>query len=339
MKFWLYLKDKVYVLVLFIFMLFFISLLLLAYKLDIKVIIYIFLLLTLFVFTILIIDFLRKKSFYGNLISNISYLDKAYLVLETMEKPNFYEGELVFQALYEINKSMGENVKELVNQTEDFKEYVEMWIHEVKVPIASLVLMAHNHHDKFDKKILEQIRKIENYVEQVLYYVRQESAEKDYLIKENSLAKIISNVLLKNKNDLLENNIDLLVSDVNYKVCTDSKWLLFILNQIINNSIKYRRKKDAYIKIYAINNKETIELVVLDNGIGIESSDLPKVFDKTFTGKNGRMFSKSTGMGLYISKNLCSKLGHQINIESKYKEYTKVTIIFSKNEFYDVIKS
>ena len=292
-----------------------------------------------FVFFSLLFEYFKKQSFYTNLLSNIESLDRAYLVLETIEDPNFYDGELLYQVLYEINKSMNEMVKELENQLDDFKEYIEMWIHEVKVPISSLMLIAHNHKNQFDKKTMTQFKRIEDYVEQVLYYVRSENAEKDYLIREISLSKVISNVLLKNQNDLLENKIDLKVQDIDYKVYTDSKWLEFILNQIVNNSIKYQKKKvSSYIKITVQEESDYLILSIEDNGIGIPIEDLPKVFLKSFTGHNGRIMTKSTGMGLFIAKNLCQKLGHKIAIESIENEYTKVHIIFSKHHFYEVVK-
>ena len=258
--------------------------------------------------------------------------------METIEKPNFYDGELLYHALYEINKSMNEFTKNLEYQLDDFKDYIEMWIHEVKVPISSLVLMAHNHKDKFDYKTLEQLKRIEDYVEQVLYYARCENAEKDYLIRKVSLNKVISNIALKNKNDLLENKVDFKVQNVSYQVFTDSKWLEFILNQIVNNSIKYRKKENSSIQISASEDSKKVTLTILDNGIGIPSFDLPKVFQKSFTGYNGRVMTKSTGMGLFIAKNLCEKLGHRIEILSEEGKYTKVNIIFSKNRFYDPVK-
>lgn len=338
MNFINYLKDKFYYIIILLLSLILIILLFSSFKIDKSLCIVIILILFISYITIILIDYFRKKKFYNDLLGNIESLDKAYLVLETLTKPGFYEGKLQYQALYEINKSMSECVKNLELQTQDFKEYIEMWIHEVKIPISSLILMAHNHSDKFDKKTIEQIRRIENYVDQVLYYVRSENAEKDYLLKEIKLSKVISNVALKNKDDLLEYKIDLIVNDLDVSVNTDSKWLEFILNQIINNSIKYHNKDDSYIKIYAEKDNDVIKLIIEDNGMGIDSSDLPKVFNKTFTGQNGRGLVKSTGMGLFIARNLCTKLGHKIDIESKRNQYTKVIISFYKNTFFDVVK-
>ena len=286
---------------------------------------------------ILIIPFLRKRKFYTDLLLNIEALDKGYLVLETLMKPEFYEGQLLYQALYEINKSMNENVKQIETHFQDFQEYIEMWIHEVKIPLATLVLMSNN--QQFDKRWSRQLKNLEDYVDQVLYYARSEFAEKDYLIKGIDLAKVIKNVGIKNMDALLENKIDYLVDNVNIKVLTDSKWLEFILGQIINNSIKYQKNiKNSYIKITALDEEDRVVLIIEDNGIGIKKTDLKRVFDKSFTGENGHHKSKSTGMGLYIAKKMCDKLGHKITIQSQVNEYTKVFITFAKNKYYEVVK-
>lgn len=282
-------------------------------------------------------DYFRKYRFYKKLLTTLDGLDKKYLVLEMINEPDFYEGKVFYQALYDANKAMIENVKEYSLSIKEFKEYVEMWIHEVKIPISSLTLLNHNHQDDMGRRYSNQIRKLNDYIDQVLYYVRSENAEKDYIIKEKKLQEIVKNVALKNKDDLLENNVKLDVELHNEKVLTDSKWLEFILNQIINNSIKYKNDNvSSYIKISAREDLDKVFLSIYDNGIGILESDIPKVFDKSFTGKNGRLRTKSTGIGLYIVKRLCDKLGYKITIESKVDEYTKITIIFSKNNFYKI---
>lgn len=334
-----YLKDKLYMIILTSISYFIIVLTLLAFKIDKSVIIAVISILLALFITICLTEYFRKKRFYTELLSNTELLDKSYLVLETLIKPEFYEGKLVYQALYEINKSMAENVRSIETQWQDFKEYIEMWIHEVKIPLASLVLISNNHKNKFDKKTKVQLKRLEDYVDQVLYYVRSENASKDYLIKETNLSKIIKNVGIRNMDDLLENKIDYNVTNCNITVLTDSKWLEFILNQIINNSIKYKRNiKNSYIKINALEEDNKIIITIEDNGIGIKASDLKQVFEKSFTGENGRASSRSTGMGLFIAKNMCEKLGHTLEIESVYNKYTKVYITISKVKYYDVLK-
>lgn len=339
MKFKDYLKDKIFLIVITFLTLSVIYLIFMAFRINIEVIILGVVIFFICNMIIIIIDYLRKRKFYVELLSNITKLDKAYLVLETLENPEFYEGKLLYQAFYEINKSMIENVNEINNSRKDFKEYVEMWIHEVKIPLASLILIINNHQNEINSKIKFQIKRLEDYVDQVLYYARSENAEKDYLIKEVYLGNVIKNVGIKNMDDLLENNIEFIVEKINARVLSDSKWLEFILGQIINNSIKYRRNvKNPYIKISVKEEKTKVTLIIEDNGIGIKESDIKQVFDKSFTGENGRVRSKSTGMGLFIAKNMCEKLGHKITLESLENKYTKVYITFAKNEFYEPIQ-
>ena len=338
MKLSRYLKDKLYFIILFLTFLSLIILLLVGFKVPLELIIVIISLLVIFAILVLIIEYLKKRIFYNEFINIVDKLDKKYLVIEMLNPPNFQEGEILYNKLYEINKSMLENIKNYEISMNDFKDYIEMWIHEVKIPLSSLVLMIHNNKNNISSKMVDQVNRLDNYVDQVLFYVRAENAEKDYLIKKTYLNKVINKIALKNKDYILENNIDFNVLNCEKKVLTDSKWLEFIIDQIINNSIKYKREiASSFIKIYTEENNEELRLIIYDNGIGIDAKDLPRVFDKTYTGTNGRLKSKSTGMGLYIAKNLCEKLGHKIAIESKVNEYTKVIITFNKESIYDVL--
>ena len=330
-----YLLDKFIEILIIIFGYIIILMILFAFKISSQVILGITIVFSIIYLVIILISYFKRRGFYNNLINNVGKLDKKYLVLEMLNEPSFYDGEILYQILYEINKSMNENVKQYEIGLLDFKEYIELWIHEIKLPIASLTLMNHNQKKKIDKRYVEQIRKIDDYVDQILYFVRSENAEKDYLIKETNLKKVINNVAMKNKDDLLENNINFLVEAKDVMVLTDSKWLEYIINQIVSNSIKYiRNDVDSIIKLQVEDLTNQINLHIYDNGIGIPEKDIRRVFEKTFTGENGRNRSKSTGMGLYIVKKLCEKLGHKISIESVQNEYTEVIIAFSKNDFY-----
>lgn len=287
-----------------------------------------------------IVDFftfyLKRKKYYDNFLNNLNLLDKKYLILETLEEPEFLDGKIFYDALYKIDKSMMENINNYRNETEDFKEYVEMWIHEIKIPIAGLMLMYHNN-KTVNKNFLDQLNSLDNLTDQILYYVRSNYAEKDFLIKEASMDKIINEVLLKNKDSILENHIDVTVDVKNIKVLTDSKWLVFILNQIINNSIKYcDNSRKSYIMFYIEDNEKETTLHIKDNGIGVNASDLKHVFDKSFTGENGRKMRNSTGFGLYISKKLIEKLGHKISATSEENKYFEIAITFGKNDLYKI---
>ena len=335
MKLVSYIKDKVISIVIYLLMVVLISLILKVFNLDKSVLIVIFLILIINGIMIILINYFRKRSYYNNILGMLDKLDKKYLVLETVLEPTTYEEEIVNNILYDINKSMIENINIQKRSINEFKDYIEMWIHEVKLPIASMVLKCHNHKEVNSNELLSIIRRLDNDIDQILYYMRSEITEKDFIIGEVSLKDIVRSVSLKNKDDLLENKIELEVNVDNECVYTDKKWMEFILNQIISNSIKYKKEKDSFIKIISNVSEDKVNLIVYDNGIGISKGDIKRVFDKSFTGKNGRDKIKSTGMGLYIVKNLCSKLGHNIYIESALDEYTKVIIEFGKNNYYN----
>ncbi len=337
MKITNYLKDKFLPIFIYIINILIITMLLIAFKSNESLILVFITFQIILGLTLLLMDYFKKRSFYKMIQSKLINLDKKYLVLEMLERPKTSEEELIYQILYEINKCYIEKLKDYKLSLTNFKEYIELWIHEVKIPISSLVLMTHNSKETLPKKYTTQIDRLDNYIDQVLYYVRSNTSEEDFFIKEVSLQKIITSVALKNKDDLLENNIEFIVKTSNEKVLTDEKWLEFILNQIINNSIKYKRNiKVPKIEIKVEEATQKVILTITDNGIGIPKNDLPKVFNKSFTGTNGRTTTKSTGLGLYIAKNLLKKLGHKIEIESKVNKYTKVTITFSKNNYYKI---
>lgn len=279
----------------------------------------------------------RKRKFYNELTKQLENLDKKYIITELIEKPNFLEGQIFYNSLYEINKNMNEEIKKYKLSLEEFKEYIEMWVHEVKLPLSSIILMTYKKDDI--SKVIEPTKRIENFVEQVLYYARSENAEKDYIIKECDLKEIINKVIKKNKEIFILEKIEIKLENLNNKkVLSDSKWLEFIINQIISNSLKYVDKEKSAITITTSETEKNIVLKVQDNGIGIPKSDIKKVFDKSFTGENGRKIQTSTGMGLYIAKQLCEKLGHKIEIESEQNKYTSVFITFSKDQFYNILK-
>lgn len=332
MKLSTYLKDKLYAFLIFIIYIIILILFLIALKLSSSIIIFIIVFTVVIFFVILFFDYFRKRKFYNELLDKLNTLDKKYLLIEMVLVPNFLEGKILYDVLDEVNKNEHDLISNLKNKQEDFKEYIELWIHEVKLPLASLTLI-----NRKDKNTLRELKRIEDDVEQILYYVRCENANNDYLIKEWNLDTIIKNVALRNKDDLLALGIDFKVDNCNLKVLTDSKWLEFIINQIVSNSIKYKKDKDACLEISGEDSDDFVTITISDNGKGISKSDLPRVFSKTFTGNNGRVnSSKSTGMGLYLCKELCNKLGHKIEIDSKVDEYTKVTITIYKKDFYNV---
>lgn len=282
-----------------------------------------------------LLDFFRKRKFYNNLQKNIKNLDKKYLICETIEYPDFYEGDLLCEILDEANKSMCDNIAEYRRRISDFREFIEMWVHEIKLPVASLLLMLHNHKSELSPKFAEQLRKIDGFTDTVLYYARIDNAEKDYIIKEYSLKKVVSNTIKKYREELLLHNVELQSDIPDIAVMTDGKWLEFILGQFMANSLKYfDSSREPEIFLSAKENSESVSLSFRDNGIGIPDNDIPYIFEKSFTGQNGRTHARSTGMGLFICRRLCEKLGHAISVKSVQGEYTELIISFAKNDFY-----
>ncbi|MBP1761032.1 MAG: putative two-component sensor histidine kinase, partial [Firmicutes bacterium] len=166
-------------------------------------------------------------------------------------------------------------------------------------------------------------------VEQVLYYSKIDDFSKDYFVQELELQSIVNQVIKKHARTFIHKNIRIETDSTDMEVMSDKKWLLFILDQIISNSLKYT-DQGGKIKIHAERDEREKRLIIMDNGIGIRPEDIDRVFDRGFTGFNGREFSKSTGIGLYLARRLARKLGHDISVESVYGEYTCLTIHFPK---------
>lgn len=279
-------------------------------------------------------EYRRKRSFYEKLENNLSELDQKYLIANMISEPDFYEGKILYEALYESNKSMCEQVAEYRRQNQTFKDYIEMWVHEIKLPVSSLLLMCHNN-PALGERFIMQLHRIDGLIEHVLYYARSENAEKDYIIKEVSLKRVLTDVAVKNRESLQLNQIELQAEGLAIQVLTDGKWLEFMLGQLMANSIKYiSHERKPEISVWAEEFPDQTVLHFRDNGIGIPESDLPYIYEKSFTGENGRSTSKSTGMGLYIVKNLCDRLGHNISVKSVQGEFTEVMITFAKHDWF-----
>lgn len=228
---------------------------------------------------------------------------------------------------------MREEINIIKNERKEYKEYIEQWIHEVKTPIASMKLMEENNKTDTSRNVLQELETLDMYVEQALFYERSEEVEKDYLIKEIDLEQCIHKVLIKNKHLFLLNHIDVQLKQVDKQVYCDSKWLEFIINQIVLNAIKYRKEENPTITFYTKSIANGIQLIVEDNGVGIPENEINRVFEKGFTGTKGRLHKKSTGIGLYLCKKLFIKLSLGIQIESLENQYTNLIITFPKGSF------
>ena len=337
MNFKLFFKEKAITILLLLFGIITIEIFLMAYNVGMFIKIYIPLIIMGLYMISIIIEYFKRKKFYNNLLNMLEELDEKYLITEIIKTPNFLEGQIFKNSLEQIDKSMLENVNKYKYMTEDYKEYIELWIHEIKIPIATSKMVIENNKNAITKSIDEELDKVENYIEQALFYARSNTVEKDYYIRKVFLKEIVNESIKKNKSSLIQEKISIDIHDLDIEVNTDNKWIVFILNQIIQNSIKYRKKENSVIEIYANQGKENVILYIKDNGIGIKQGEITRVFEKGFTGTNGRLSNKkSTGIGLYLCKKLCNKLGIGIELNSVQNEGTEVKLVFPKDSYIEL---
>lgn len=284
-----------------------------------------------------IVEYARKRSYYGRLLRSLDVLDRKSLLCEVLDEPDFLEGQILYRVLKECNKSMNDEIATYRHQEEEYREYIEAWMHEVKTPLAAAKLTLENDTGSVPASVSDDLRRIEDYLEQALFYARSGSVEKDYLIRPVSLRELVNASVRRNAKDMIASKIGLTLENLDFIVLTDVKWTDFILNQILVNAIKYRSASPS-IRLYAKQEKNGVSLLIEDNGIGIRQADLPRVFDRGFTGETGRKFSKATGLGLYLSKRLCDKIGLGISVFSIEGKGTTVHLIFPSGTMHDLSK-
>ena len=249
-----------------------------------------------------------RKAVLDDLLRIAEQLDERYLIAEVMDKPQRADDQVYYQILKMAGKSMLEQIGIVRRERIEYKDSIEQWVHEIKTPITAMRLLCENHRSDLTKELLVELEKINRFAEQALYYARSEHTEKDYSVREIRLFDVVHQAIAENKYMLLQNGVNIDLQETDDAVYSDEKWLCFILNQLIANSVKYRTKRPV-IGFYTVRQGTDIVLCVHDNGIGIEASDLPRIFEKGFTGKNGRSAAQdATGIGLYLCKRLCDKL-------------------------------
>ena len=268
-------------------------------------------------------DFVNYRESYKKL----KFLEKNILNdLEDLPKSldiriDYYHK--IIEKLYEeLEKSTQENRQKNI----DMVDYYSMWVHQIKTPIAAMNFLLDN--EEVDLKNLQQeLFKIERYVEMVLTYIRLDSTSSDYVITKINLDEVVKDSVKKYATIFINKKIKLNYVSHETMVISDKKWLSFAFEQILGNSVKYSRA-DGEITIKTYENR----LVIEDKGIGIKEEDLPRIFEKGFTGFNGRYEKKSSGLGLYLCKKTLDKLGHHIEISSKVGEGTRIEITFPKED-------
>lgn len=231
-----------------------------------------------------------------------------------------------------------QSTDQLLQEQEDQQAFITRWVHDIKVPLAALQLTSDQIADQVDDQtytdITTQLERVNHYVEEVLYYSRLSSFANDYLLRNHSLREIVSSALRSQMNSFLGKNLQLSMFDNDFQVLTDDKWLLFIVNQILANSVQYT-PQGGRITITASQDKQATQLTIQDTGVGIDPGDLPRIFQKGFTGKNGREHNaQSTGLGLYLAHTMAQRLGHTLTVHSKPGQGTAVTITMPFLSYY-----
>lgn len=272
-------------------------------------------------------EFWRCRSRLKELESIMEGLDKKYIFSECIPKPrNNYE-----RRLQDLMKRAGRDMISAVSDAQaaqqEYREYVESWVHEVKAPITAAGLICNSVDRETRRKLLKELAQIEAHVERALFYARAESPEKDFIVRATSLASIVIQAIDNHRSLLMQNNVRVDTEDLEQPVYTDEKWTVFILGQLLQNAVRYR-SEDPVILISGRCLGKRVQLTVCDNGIGIYPHELPRIFDKGFTGSNGRTRGGATGMGLYLSRRLAECLEIDLQITSEASKGTRITLTF-----------
>lgn len=284
-----------------------------------------------FVCLYITIGYFYRKAFFKGLVETIENAEEQFAILFPKVQTN--QQKRFLELLKKIHQDNRNQLQHLNDEKKDQQEFILSWIHEVKLPIAASRLLMENSENKTKDYLIDKFEddldKIDNYVEQALYYSRIDSFSTDYFITEVTANQIIKSSVKKYSKLFINKEIQFQMDDSTQFVQSDSKWLGFVIDQIIANSIKYTERGGKVAVQFEEDDREK-RISILDSGIGIATEDLSRVFQKGFTGLTGRNQLKSTGIGLYLAKQLTRKLGHTLSIQSEEGKYTKVTIHFPK---------
>lgn len=343
MKFINFLADRKFSILSYVFLMIFISLVIYidqSFKISIGNIVYLNLVSSAFFIVYLITRYLYFKRYYHDLTELVE--NEKDNIINRLPIPKNNEQVLFHNVLSALYQEQSNKLQKEYQQKKEYEEFITYWVHQVKTPISVGRLLIESKAHSSNKEILysieEELDKIDHYIEQALYYSKINDFSKDYLINDVNLDRLVKDAVKKQAKIFIHKKIKIEMENIDLIVTSDKKWLSFILDQVLSNSLKYT-STGGTIRIYGTVEEKVQKLMIEDNGIGIKTEDLDRVFEKGFTGNNGRENYKSTGIGLYLSKKLGRKLGHDITIESNYGEYTKVTINFPKLiDYFQVIK-
>ena len=329
-----FLRDKLPHLLLALFGLLFTAVLLPLLGVGPAAVVFLCLVLCLCALLPLALEYARKAPFYADALGKLDSLEETYLLCELLEEPGFAEGRLYRDTARALGRSMTGRVAAARRDMAEYREYVESWVHEVKTPLASARLLLENHPQVPAAALEQELFKLEECVEQALFYARSGAVEKDYLVKAMPLREACAAAVKKYARPLIASGFQIHMEGLDALCYSDPKWVEFILGQLISNAVKYRGPSPSLTFTQEVE-RDAVRLRVRDNGPGIPAADLSRVFEKGFTGQNGRAGSaKSTGLGLSLVKKLCARLGLGVSLASQEGAGVTVTLVFPKNRFH-----
>nr|WP_239471876.1 sensor histidine kinase [Olsenella profusa] len=331
-----YLSDRVVPLAVRVLALAFVALVMVVYGVEGAVVAFVCTVLALAAVVATLLDWLHRRGFYRSLQQTLDALgERSYLATELVERPHVLEGELFYDALDRESRAMRDRIAAARRREREYREYVETWVHEIKTPIAAARLIAKNNPSPAVDAIDAEVDSVEGYVEQALYYSRSTSLDRDFQIREVVLGDVVRDALRHKARALIDARVTPELEGLEVRVHADPKWLSFVVGQVLVNAAKYRRTdgEQGHVRICATREETGLDawstrLEISDDGIGIPASDVGRVFDKGFTGENGRRFARSTGIGLYLVRELCRKMGVEVWLESKEGAGTSVFLAF-----------
>lgn len=324
---------------------------------------------------VLVADYLRIRSFYRELSDlSRSLSSQAYLCSTLTSSPHTREQAFVLSVMKTMTQAMVSQIEKTKQEQGDYRQYTELWVHEIKTPLAACELLLRNSDvplqagemslqagdcmpageraqageckqagdfsfsasASVNQRLGLQIKRIEELVDQTLYYARSGNLENDFIIKNIHLDQVVKAAIHRYSRHMILAKVYPRLSNLNVNVRGDAKWVQFMIEQIISNAIKYRKPQAeaSYIDISATQQTndfgvKTTVLSIRDEGIGIPASDCSRVFEQAFTGENGRAYAKSTGIGLFLVDKLARKMNMSVRLSSQVGKGTTVCLCFS----------
>ena len=274
----------------------------------------------------LLLVFLLASFFLGMDLAS-AYKEYRNQLFYASGRPQTALEALLFEKLALLEMDKKNRAIEEREKLNDLMDYYTLWAHQIKTPIAASSLLVGEIEDKKVNNQLEQeLFKIESYVNIVLQYLRLESFHEDLVLKKENLEDLVKEIVKKYAIFFIQKGLSLHLHDLDRTIITDRKWFIVILEQVLSNSLKYTSQ--GGIEIYF----QEDTLYIKDSGLGIQDADLLRVFERGFSGYNGRLTQQSSGLGLYLSKKIADELGHQISIASQVGHGTTVMISFSEKK-------